>query len=63
MNTLIKKQIRPIIEQIVAETFNREMIKIRASILSYVSKTEQKDIEKRYKKPSGKAIKTIRARI
>ena len=63
MNTLIKKKIKPIVEQIVAETFSREMMKIRAAILPYVSRTEQKDIEKRYKKPSGRAIKTIRVRI
>jgi len=48
------------VEQIVAETFSREMMKIRAAILPYVSSAEQKNIEKMYKKPSGKAFKTIR---
>ena len=61
MNTLIiKKQIRSMVEQIVAETFSREMMKIRAAILPYVSSAEQKNIEKMYKKSSGKAFKTIR---
>jgi len=54
MNTLMKNQIKIMVEESVEEIFQREMRKMRASFLPYVSKSEQRDIEKRFGKPSRK---------
>ena len=40
------------VEESVEEIFRREMRKLHASLLPYVSKKEQRDIEKRFGKPS-----------
>ena len=59
MNTLAKSQIRTIVDRAVEEAFSREIMKIRASLLQFVSKEEQFDIEKRFKKPSGKYVRSF----
>jgi len=62
MNTLVKSQIQVMVDRAVGEAFGREMMKIRASLLSFVSKEEQRDIEKRFKKPTGKYVRSFALR-
>ncbi len=62
MNTLVKNQIQMMVDKAVEEAFSREMMKIRASLLKSVSKTEQADIEKRFTKPSKKYVRTFALR-
>jgi len=62
MNTLVKSQIKILVNKAVEEAFGREMMKIRASLLPLVSKEEQRDIEKRFKKPSGKYVRSFALR-
>jgi hypothetical protein len=57
---MIKNQIKIMVEESVEEIFRREMRKLHASILPYVSKTEQRDIETRYgKKPSQRYVRSF----
>lgn len=44
----------------VHEAIEAEFSHIRGSLLPAVSATEQRDIEKRYKKPSRHFVKTLR---
>jgi len=62
MNTLVKSQIKIMVNEAVEEAFSREIMKIRASLLPFVSKEEQRDIEKRFKKPSGKYTRSFALR-
>lgn len=59
MTTALKTEIR----RLVRETIHEEFDKLRASRLPLVSTTEQREIEKRYGKPSRRAVRTVRARI
>jgi len=52
MNNAVKNKIKTMVEESVEEIFRREMRKLHASLLPYVSKKEQRDIEKRFGKPS-----------
>lgn len=52
MTTALKNEIKTMVEESVEEVFRREMRKLHASLLPYVSKKEQHDIEKRFGKPS-----------
>ncbi len=60
MNGMVKNQIKTMVEESVEEIFRREMRKLRALILPYVSQREQRDVEARYgKKPSRKTVKSF----
>lgn len=61
MNTITipKRELKIIIKESVREIFEQESIKFRALLMPAVSKSEQKDIEKRYIKPSRKTAKSI----
>jgi len=48
------KKLRSLIKESVREVLGTEIMKLRALALPEVSDKEQKDIEKRYGKPSGK---------
>lgn len=52
--TLTEKRLRSLIREGVREAIGAEFAKIRALALSEVSVKEQRDIEKRYGKPSRK---------
>ena len=62
MNTLVKNQIKMMVDKAVREAFNREMMKIRASLTPLVSKEEQRDIERRFIKPSKKYVRSFALR-
>lgn len=63
MTTALKNQIRVLARDSVREAIEAEFSGIRASLLSVVSKREQKDIEKLYRKPSRRSVRTLRIRI
>jgi len=61
--TIPKKELKSVVKESVREVLNQELMRFRALLLSSVSRKEQKDIEKRYGKPSRKVVKTIEAEI
>lgn len=60
MNTVVipKKELKIFIKESVREIFEQESIKFRALLMPAVSRSEQKDMEKRYGKPSRKVAKS-----
>ena len=63
MSTALKNEIKKIVRESVREAIDAEITRLRASLVPYVSYEEQKNIEKLYKKPSGRAVRTVRTRI
>jgi hypothetical protein len=61
--TISKKDLKILIKESVKEVLEQEMMRLRALMLPYVSKAEQKDIERRYKKPLRRSIKRIEIEI
>lgn len=61
MNTITipKRELKTVIKESVREALSQELMKLRSLSLSFISQKEQKDIEKRYKKPSRKSAKII----
>ncbi|HEY4482732.1 MAG TPA: hypothetical protein VI953_01005 [Candidatus Paceibacterota bacterium] len=59
----ISKKAESGIKQVIEQTMRKEFAKMRAENLPYVSNAEQKDIEKRYGKPSRDFVKTLRVKI
>ncbi|MEK7522626.1 MAG: hypothetical protein AAB569_03530 [Patescibacteria group bacterium] len=59
MNNLVKNQIKTMVEESVEEIFRREMRKLHASLLPYVSENEQRDIEKRFGRPSRRYVRSF----
>ncbi len=55
---LEEKKIRAIVKESVKEAMNTEFMKLGAFLSPYISKEEQKDIERRYGKPSRKSSST-----
>jgi hypothetical protein len=55
--TISKKDLKILIKESVKEVLEQEIMKLRALMLPYVSKAEQKDIERRYKKPIHRAVR------
>ncbi|PIQ68072.1 MAG: hypothetical protein COV91_06115 [Candidatus Taylorbacteria bacterium CG11_big_fil_rev_8_21_14_0_20_46_11] len=63
MTTALKNQIRTLARDSVRKAIEAEFSGIRASLLPAVSKKEQENIEKLYKKPSRRAVKTLRVTV
>jgi len=65
MNTITvpKRELKTFIKESVREIFEQESLKFRALFIPTVSKSEQKDIEKHYGKPSRKMAKSIEIKI
>lgn len=59
---LENRKLKALVKESVKEAVNAEFAKLGAFLLPYVSKEEQKDIEKRYGKPSRRAAVTYRFR-
>lgn len=57
--TIPKEKLKTMIKESVREVLEQESIKLRALLLPFVSEKEQKDIEKRYGKPSRKTAKSF----
>jgi hypothetical protein len=58
-----KNELKIVVKESVCEVINKELMKFRALLLSYVSLKEQKNIEKLYGKPSRKVAKSIEIKI
>ncbi len=56
--SIVKQEIKSLVREGVREALGAELMKLRAALISFVSNAEQKDIEKRYKKPSHKSAKS-----
>lgn len=57
--TIHKKELKSVIKESVSEAIAQELAKFRALALPFVSQKEQKDIEKKYIKPTRKTAKSI----
>ena len=58
MTIVLKNQIRVLARDSVREAIEAEFSGIRASLLPVASKKEQKNIEKLYRKPSRRSVRT-----
>ena len=56
-----EKHLKSLIKEIIKEAISSEFMKLRASLLPYVSEKEQEEIEKLYKKPSRKVKKSLKS--
>ncbi len=61
MNTITipKTELKSVIKESVREALSQELMKLRALTMPFILQKEQKDIEKKYIKPSRKSAKTI----
>lgn len=57
VTTLNDKKLKSLIKESVKEVLEIELMKLRAFVLPEVTHEEQKDVEKRYGKPSRKRAK------
>ncbi len=63
MTTAVKKELKKLARETFREVLQEELMKQRGLSVLAVSDKEQKEINKLYKKPSGRAVRTIRVRI
>jgi len=61
--TISKKELKTIIKESVREILEQESMEFRALLMPLVSQKEQKDIERRYGKPSRKIAKSTETKI
>lgn len=57
--TIPKKELKTAVKESVREVLEQELMKFRALLLPSVSQKEQKDIERRYSKPTRRISKSI----
>ncbi|MBU3965288.1 hypothetical protein KKA96_02815 [Patescibacteria group bacterium] len=57
--TIPKKELETLVKKSIREVLNQELMKFRTLLLPLVSLKEQKDIERRYGKPSRKGVKSV----
>lgn len=57
--TIPKKELKTAVKESVREVLEQELMKFRALLLPAVSQKEQKDIERRYSKPTRQISKSI----
>lgn len=58
-----KKEFKSVIRESIREALASELVRIRAAFLPFVSDNEQKDIERRYGKPTRKVAKSFIVQI
>lgn len=58
-----KRELKEVVRESVREAFTEELMRMRALFLPFVSSREQKDIERRYGKPSRKVAQSMEIRI
>lgn len=63
MTTAVKKELKKLARETFREVLQEELMKQRGLNILAVSDKEQKEINKLYKKPSGRAARTTRVRI
>jgi len=52
---LSEKKVKALVREGVREALRTEMMKLRAILMPLVSAVEQRDVERRFKAPSGRA--------
>lgn len=57
-NIITERQLKIIVKESVKEAFGAEFMKILAKGVALVSKQEQKEIERLYKRPTREVVKT-----
>ncbi len=60
---LNEQKLKMLIKESVREGIKAEILKLRAAFLPYVDDKEQKEIEKKYGKPSRRIVKTYACEI
>lgn len=61
--TIPKKEFKTLVKESVREVLTQELMTFRALLLPFVSQKEQKDIERRYGKPSRNIAKTVEIKL
>jgi hypothetical protein len=61
--TISKKELKLLIKESIKKVLEQEIMELRALMLPYVYKDEQKNIEKLYKKPVRRVAKRIEIEI
>jgi len=61
--TIPKKELKTIIKESVREILEQESMKLRAFLMPWALDREQRDIEKRYGRPSRKVAKSLQFKI
>ena len=59
MATITGQQLKRLIKESIHEALSGELMKLRAFAVPEVSEREQRDIERRYRRPSRRIVKTI----
>jgi len=60
---LDNRKLKALVKETVKEVVSAEFIKLGAFLLPYISKEEQKDIERHYGKPSRRVATVYRLRV
>lgn len=60
---LNEQKLKMLIKESVKEGIKAEILKLRAALLPYIDDKEQREIEKKYGKPSRKIAKTYECEI
>ena len=65
ITSVSRKELKSVVKESLREVLTQELMKFRALLLPAVSPKEQRDIEKRYGKPSRtrKATKTLEIEV
>ena len=63
MTTAVKKELKKLARETFREVLQEELMKQRGLSVLAVSDKEQKEINRLYKKPSGRAVRSTRVRI
>jgi len=61
--SISKKELKAVVKESVGEVLNQKLMEIRALLLPFVSLKEQRDVERRYKKPRRQIVKSINVKI
>ena len=61
--TITESKLKNLFRETLKEVLALEFMKLRADLLPFVSDREQKEIEKLYKKPTGKIAKSVKFKI
>lgn len=59
MASISKKELKAAVKESVREVLAEELMSLRALLLPFVSRSEQKDINKRYKRPTRKPVRSL----
>ena len=60
---ITESKLKSLFRETLKEVFSLEFMKLRASLLPFVSNEEQKEIERKYKKPERKVAKSVELKL